>query len=237
VANQASIWFITPAWQRYELTAVCLEQRRRVIEALAGQGIEGRCVVIADDENLDIARGLGFDVVERDNDGLGRKVNDGYEYAAGQGATWLVFIGSDSWIDPAYLAPLPTDGAAIVRSSPAYCAVTPDRLALLRVTHPTNPAGPHLFHRDLLARAAFRPVADDLMRHIDSRTNRALSPFRWSFRDVHPLQYIGFRAPPMITRYDALWNRWGIAEYPDPWALLAEHYPADLVAAARKVIT
>lgn len=231
-----TLWFVTPAWQRYELAVVCLEQRRRVIEELAERGVEAYQVVIADDDNLDIARGYGFDTIERDNDGLGRRVNDGYEYAAAKGATWLVFIGSDSWIDPAYLAPLPDVPADVVRSSPAYCAVTPDTLALLRVTHPTNPAGPHLFHRDLLARVGFRPVADELMRHIDSRTNRALAPFEWELRDVHPLQYIGFRAPPMITTYDSLWRKWGVVEYADPWPLLAEHYPADLVEAVQAVM-
>lgn len=233
----SSLWFITPAWKRFELTAVCLEQRRRVIDQLAAQGIEGRCVVVADDDNLDTARGLGFDVLERDNEWLGRRINDGYQYAAEQGATWLIFIGSDSWIDPAYLAPLPEARSGAVRSSPAYCAVEPDRLALLRVAHPTNPAGPHIFHRDLLARTSYRPVPDEIGRHIDSKTNRSLAPFEWSFRDVHPLQYIGFREPPMITRYDDLWRRWGIVEYADPWSMLAEHYDADLVDRARAVMT
>ena len=231
-----SLYFITPAWQRYELSEVCFEQRKRVIDTLGERGIEAHCVVIADDENVDIALSKGFEVVKQNNDGLGRKVNDGYDAAASQGAEWMIFIGSDSWIDPAFIAPLPTDPPNLVRSSPAYCAVTPDRLALLRVTHPTNPAGPHIFHRDLLARAKYRPVADELMRNIDSRTNAALAPFKFSVRDVHPFQYIGFRAPPMITSYGALWNRWGIAEYDDPWSLLAEHYDADLVEAARRVL-
>src|SRR5688572_14835688 len=124
------LYFVTPAWQRYELSEVCFEQRRRVIADLLSQGIEARCVIVADDENLDIARSKGFDTVERDNSGLGRKVNDGYEYAASKGAEWMVFIGSDSWIDPAFIAPLPDDPPDLVRSSPAYCAVTPDRLAL-----------------------------------------------------------------------------------------------------------
>lgn len=231
------IYFVTPAWQRYELTAICLEQRKRVIDTLAEQGIEARCVIVADDDNLDIARDKGFDTLERNNDGLGRRVNDGYAYAAAQGAEWMVFIGSDSWLDPAFIAPLPDGPIDVVRSSPAYCAVTPDKLALLRVTHPTNPAGPHVFHRGLLARREFRPIDDTLMRNIDSRTNAALAPFRFEVHDVHPLQYIGFRAPPMITSYGALWKRWGIAEYDDPWSLLAEHYDADLVGAVRGLMT
>ena len=54
-----ALYFITPAFRRYELTAVCLEQHQRVIDELAKSGIEAHQVVVADDENLDIARSRG----------------------------------------------------------------------------------------------------------------------------------------------------------------------------------
>ena len=47
-----SVWFVTPAWRRYELSAVCFDQRAAVIKTLAAAGIEAHCVVIADDGNL-----------------------------------------------------------------------------------------------------------------------------------------------------------------------------------------
>ena len=37
---------------------------------------------------------------------VGRKFNDGMEYAGTHGAQWIVPIGSDSWIDPAYFLDL-----------------------------------------------------------------------------------------------------------------------------------
>jgi hypothetical protein len=228
-----SVWFVTPAWGRFTLTAICLEQRRRVIDELAKVGLEARQVVVADDENLDIARGLGFDTVERDNEWLGRRFNDGQEYAGRHGAEWIVPIGSDSWIDPAYLFPLPS--IRQTRTSHMYAPVEPGRIAELRVGQVG--AGPHMFHRSLMEPVRFRPAPDEINRNTDHNTVRGLRrPPRWEWRDLHPYQYIGFRHPPFITQYDRLWTRWGVAERTDPWDQLAAHYPADLVDRARAVM-
>lgn len=234
--TQPSVWFVTPAWKRFELTAVCLEQRRRVVEVLAAAGVEGRCVVVADDENLDIARDLGFDVVERDNDWLGRRFNDGMEYAARHGADWIVPIGSDSWIDPAYLLPLPRPRET--RTSRLYAVVEAERMATLRVGAPggKSTAGPYMFSRRQLEDSGFRPAGDTLNKNIDSSTIAGAGFVRWAERDLHPLQYIGFRGHPHITKYSRLWERWGVAEHRDHWARLETVYPADLVARARVVL-
>lgn len=233
-----SVWFITPAWLRYELTAVCLEQRQRVIAELAARGIEGRCVVVADDENLDTARALGFDTVERDNEWLGRRFNDGMQYAGRHGAEWIVPIGSDSWIDPAYFLPLPLAGET--RTSSAYCAVEPNRLAEVRVRNGTG-AGPYTFHRSLLEPSGFRPAQDQIKRHVDSSTVAGITasagPVAWRFRELHPFQYVGFRQPPLLTPYDKLWRRWGVQEHADPWGVLETIYPADLVGRVRSVLS
>ncbi len=224
------IFFVTPAWGRFEMTAICLEQRKRVIADIAAQGIEARCVVIADDENLDIARSLGFDTVERDNEWLGRKFNDGYEFAGKHGAEWIVPIGSDSFIDPAYFCPLPSWRKT--RTSRMYAPVEVDRLGELRVGN--GGAGPHMIHRSLMAPKRFRPSPDRIMHNTDHGMLKGLAhPPRWEYRDLHPLQYIGFRAPPFITRYDRLWERWGVRERTDPWQHLAAVFPVDLVDRAR----
>ncbi len=59
---------------------------------------EANCVVIGDDENLDVARDLGFPVVEAVNDYVGHKFNVGYQHAVKNGATHCMPIGSDSWL-------------------------------------------------------------------------------------------------------------------------------------------
>jgi len=228
-----SLWFVTPAWGRVDLTAICLEQRARVIADLATFGIEAHCVVVADDENLDVARGLGFATVEQNNEWLTRKFNDGQQYAGRQGAQWIVPIGSDSFIDPAYFVPLPSPRRT--RTSAMYAPVEPTRLAELKVGQVG--AGPHMVHRRLMEPVRFRPAPDRSMRNTDHLMIRGL-PRRplWEWRDIHPLQYIGFRHPPFITHYDRLWQRWGVIERRDPWERLALVYPADLVAQARAVL-
>ena len=228
------LYFVTPAWQRFELTAICLEQRRLVIEELAKHGIEARQVVVADDENLDIARGLGFETVERDNTWLGRKFNDGQEWAGKHGADWIVPIGSDSWVDPRYFLPLPHPSRT--GSSHMYAPVQPDRLAILRVGQVG--AGPHLFHRSSMLRSGFRPAPDRISRNTDHLTIKGLDrPPRWVWHDVHPLQYVGFRVPPFITQYDRLLFRWGVSERLDPFDALREHYPGDLVDRVEALMT
>lgn len=228
-----SIWFVTPAWQRYQLSAVCFDQRLDVIRSLARHGIEARCVVVADDENLDLARGHGFEVVEQDNEWLGRRFNDGIEYAARAGADWIVPIGSDSWIDPAYFLPLPN--RHVTRTSERYCAVTADRLADLRVASASG-AGPYMLHRSILP-PGFRPARDDKKRSIDKSTIAGLArPPRWERCDVSPYQYVGFRGAVTLTPYEKLVAAWGLEERTDPWQVLAAHYPEQLVAWAQAAV-
>jgi glycosyltransferase involved in cell wall biosynthesis len=223
------IFFVTPAFQRYELSAVCFEQRSLVVGQLAQQGIEARCVVIADDDNLDIARSMGFEVVERDNRWLGRKFNDGIEFALRQGADWIVPIGSDSWIDPGYFIPEPAHPI----TSRFYAAVEADRLLQLTIAAPGG-VGPHVFARELFVTT--RPAGDRLRRGIDTSILAAMGPIEWEWRDRHPMQYIGFRGERHITTYAKMQRAWGGLERLDSWEALADHYPLDLVNRARQVM-
>jgi hypothetical protein len=229
-----SLWFVTPAYGRYEMTAICLEQRRRAIAELGKRGIEAHQVVVADDGNLDVARSVGADIVEAANV-LGQKWNLGMEYAGRQGAQWIVQIGSDSWIDPAYFNPLTHPRHTL--TSTLYCAVTATSLARLNVSPKRleHSAGPYVFHRSLLEPSAFHPCAI-ASRMTDTSTIRGIiasgGRLRWRPRNVHPYQYVGFRVPPMMTSYAALTRRWLVVEE-EPWSVLARHYPVDLVERAR----
>lgn len=230
----SGLWFVTPAWRRFELTAVCLEQRRRVIETLAAAGVEAHCVVVADDDNLDIARGLGFDVVEQDNEWLGRKFNDGIEYAARQGASRIIPIGSDSWIDPAYFLPLPTRRFTVTSS--LYSVVRADRMAELKIDDAKG-VGPYIIPRHAFMRSRFRPAKDEITHGVDSSTVKGIGiRLNWRRHDVHPFQYVGFRGVPHISSYAGLVDKWGVREHENPWSILAGYYPLDLVERARSIM-
>lgn len=230
----SSLWFVTPAWQRYELSAVCFDQRVTVIDALRAAEVDANCVIVADDDNLDLARERGFAVVERDNEYLGRRFNDGIEYAARQGATRIVPIGSDSWIDPAYLLPLPPK--TTFRTSSRYCVVTQDRLAELDVSD-VNGVGPYVINRHMLRNGHFRPAQDTLKHGIDRSTMKGVRHRITQRRDLHPYQYVGFRGTPHMTTYEGLVATWKAVERTDPWSILARHYPEGLVERARKALS
>lgn len=227
-----TLWFVTPAHRRYELSAVCLDQRLDVIARLAEHGIEARCVVVANDENLDLARARGFETVEAPNV-VSDKFNAGMEYAGRHGAEWIVPIGSDSWIDPRYFLGLHT---GVTRTGQVYCHVTADRLGEAKVRRKGG-AGPYVLHRRLLEPVGFRPAAPGLMSRVDSSTLAGLAR-RPDFRPyhLHPFQYIGFRGEPHITPYESLMNAWGVREHTDPWDVLALHYPPELVERARAAL-
>jgi hypothetical protein len=99
-----SLWFIIPAYGRLELARVCLRQLRRTCDALTEHGIEATAVVIADDENLETARELGFGTTVQSNEFLGRKYNDGFQLACDpeynpRPADYVMPYGTDDWID------------------------------------------------------------------------------------------------------------------------------------------
>lgn len=227
-AERPLVYFVTPAWRRLELSEVVFAQRRLCVSYLAERGVEARSVVIADDENLELARAAGFETIERDNRWLGRRFNDGIEHAARQGADRIVPIGSDSFLDPAFLFPLPPRRR--IRSSPLYAVAERDRLARCYVRGPG--AGPYMIPPDRLP-TDLRPSAERRARGIDRSTLAGLRrPLLWEHVELHPYQYVGFRGEPRMNDYERLRDRIGVGEEQDVAEILSEHYPRRLVERA-----
>lgn len=223
------LYFVTPAWQRFELTAVVLEQRKRAMDVLAENEIDARCVVIADDQNADMAESLGMDVLRRPNYALARRFNDGIQYAAQNGADWIVPIGSDSFLDPAYLFPLPDQSK--LRSSHLYAIAEAGRLGRLKVRNGVG-VGPYMIHRSQLPKS-LRPAEDHRARGVDGSTIRGLrSGWRVEWTDLHPWQYVGFRSHPQMNPYVKLYRRLGVGEELEVIERLSEYYPPGLVKKA-----
>jgi hypothetical protein len=153
---------VTPAFGRFELTRACLAQRVRTIEGLAKLGVEAECVVVADDENLDTARALGFSTIESPNV-LSARFNDGHEHAVARGFDWSLALGSDQVIDPAVLAVLPVIPPETVLATRWLTAVRADGAACLQFRHPIYLM--KVYPRALLARCP-RPHAR--VRHLDA---------------------------------------------------------------------
>lgn len=198
-----SLWLVTPAWRRYALSDVCFEQHKRALLALQAAGIDAQQVVVADDENVDIARGKGFHVVEQNNDWLGRRFNDGIEYAARNGADWIVPIGSDSWIDPAYFLPLPH--WKHTRTGTAYAMFTSEGGHTLAVPE----VGPYMIHKSRL-RSSLRPARDDINQGVDRSTLQGLRSVVLQVVNLHELQYVAFRGETYLSSHKSLVTIYGV---------------------------
>jgi len=247
---------VTPAWRRYAVTRVCLAQRAHLQGVLAGQGIEAVVLVVADDENLDVAANFGFETLERSNeDGLGRRFNDGLEHAClNLDADYVTIVGSDDWVHPDLFTRLPVsevpeepptaDRPCVFWSPNTPEAITGREIALvdlptgrLRRCRGRGPYGviPWVFPRQALEPSRFRPVRDQLMIGLDGSlvAGLGLRP-EWVFRDPHDLCRVDFKSDVNLNSYDKIVGAIGYGpEETDPWTLLASRYPANLVELAR----
>ena len=248
-----SIWFSIPCFQRYELSRIVFEQRARAIKKLEDAGYEAQAVVVSDDHNLDIAREFGFHTVERDNEWLGRRFNDGYQAAVENGADYVFPIGSDSWCDPQFIID------ALQKSERAYEAllggdkslrldVLQDRDAICS-RHYTriNQSGTirrqlwvsvlqgvsYLIPAKALTIVRNRPCQDQIRRGCDGSTWQRVtreSRIRAVWSESNRFETTSFESWPQITTFDKLGGRWGRGDtHGDIWADLRPVYGDDLV--------
>lgn len=229
------IWLITPAHGRHAISRVCFEQRRRMMDELAADGLEVRCVVIADDENLDLAAERGFDTIEAPNQ-LGRRYNDGISHAYERDATHIVPLGSDDWLHPDFLVGLPVFGDPIRTISQTVIVREDGRiLAHLHVTYPGG-CGFRCYPREIFDLVGRRPAEEGKHRSIDTSILRTvesrLGQLRWAPYD-DPLGRVGFKTAEQLNTYRNIVASFGLREDPDPWTALAEAYPEDLIAQAQ----
>lgn len=237
------VWFVVPCFGRERLTRVCLRQLRRTCDAAVAFGVDATAVVIGEGDLLCFAQGLGFATVERDNSGLGRKFNDGYQLACDPAynpapADYVIPCGSDDWIDPALLRRLPRPGEIAIFTRLAF--VSEDRTALVRRKAPwKTAAGPKIIPRDLIAAAGYRPAEEDRKRAIDASTiegiKRAIGHWPHMVEcDIHDLQIVDWK-----SHGDQLNSFRMVCGYrereADLWAALGEFYPAEALDEMREL--
>jgi glycosyltransferase involved in cell wall biosynthesis len=226
------IWLVTPAHGREALTRIVLRQRVRMIQDLARDNrVKAACVVIACDPNLDTARDLGLDAIHQTNDQLGRRFNDGIEYALEHGATYIVPAGSDCWIHPDYLTRLHPNGP--IRSSRAATIVREDGSAFAHVdVNYHGGLGSRIYPRRILQPMP-RPADEHRRRGIDTSilTNLEHHHGRLTFQyDGAPLDLVDFKSTvTQLNTYGEVKRAFATEEHPDPWPILRAAYPRDLV--------
>ena len=245
---------VSPAWGRVHVTRLALAQRRRLCDTLALRGLSVHCVIVADDENLDVAQEYGFDTVEMPNDDVGMKFNAGWQYAAREGADTFVHVGSDDWVHPCAFdvlheldlttAPTPVwepGQAAVWRRAPIVVA---QRQATI-VDLPTGRvlrcyvAGsrgviPWFIPRKCMDVNEFAPVPPGRQRGIDGALAVALAirP-NWVFQEMPDDTLVDWKSPTNITKFHELERNIGRGE-PVGLDALRERYDDDLVDMAEQ---
>ena len=250
------IAFVTAAWQRYHVTRLSLAQRVDLCGKLAELGHEATQVVVADDDNLDIAREYGFWGISQNNQYIGRKFNDGIQFALEHlEADYIVLIGSDDWMHeslfdrlplPVAPEPVPTEENPIVfwdEEAPEaitgkeICAVDLGR-GVMTTCRVRGRYGviPWVLPKEAFAKTS-RPIRDELNKGIDGSliAGLGLQP-EWVFIDPNPYCRVDWKTEQNLNSYDKLRNGIGYGdEDPWPWSVLQEHYPAELVQQAMAI--
>lgn len=235
-----SVCVLSAAWGRPHITRLVLRQRQRLCEGLASGGIQARMLIVADDENLDVAREHGAETLEHPNSPLGKKCSAGLK-AAAEIADYVCWVGSDDWIHPDVFKPLRQE-----RSKPVI--VTGRRLAIVdmaagrlqRLESPSKyGAIPWLIDSRLL-RSPRTPnlMQPDLQRGLDGGLIRGLRlariDWQWVFDDPHDFRCVDFKTEANITPYAGLAKNLGVGAPENAWDALTGWFPADLIDDARK---
>lgn len=227
------LWFVTAAHGRFAVTRLALTQRARLCAELAGQGIEARCVVMADDSNLDIAQEFGFDTLEVANSPLGAKVNAGIRYACIDGAAdWVCWCGSDDWLHASLFDALEPTEERVVIAGRSITFVDLERPRIKRFPVVSNVgACPWIKSRTAVEHADYQPIVKpDRDRGLDGWL--AIGMLGADFRSQDPCDHarVDFKSRESMTPYDQLVR---FSDDLDPWCELESVYDGDLVDLAR----
>lgn len=248
VNKKTNVWLVIPAWRRYAISDFIFAELQWMRQTLAKQKhISLEVVVIADDKNLDLAKKYGFHAVIQNNEFLGRKFNDGYEYAFNHGADVVVPTGSDSWVHPSYFMTdlwknWKDDGTiliatrrAIINETGSTMAVAYDDISGGR----ENKGNLWGYPRSLMKKCNFRPCKEDINSSCDRHTLNSLKKHNkneivFVHNNHNSLQTVGFKNrhtqiwPYKIAKDKAQW------EFTEFWGRLLKRYPKTFVFMAKK---
>jgi hypothetical protein len=230
-----NLWLVIPAWKRENVTRLCLAQKQDLCRELAPRGITASVVVVADDGNLDVADEYGFDSI-RQNNTLGLKINDGFEYACHRGADYVAFCGSDDWIHTDLCERiLAARGRVLSGDLIAVVDCPRGKLRHLGVRSHDG-VSPWFIPRTVLEQCSFRPAEDERTAGMEGSIRKSLpETLAWDFYDPHKLCRVDFKTGVNMTAYAGVSKLLGYGTEEDAWETLATKYPQPLVEMARDV--
>ena len=236
----SSLAFVVPVHGRLNMARICLRQLRRTCDALIDERVEATAVVVSDRDALDELDplDLGFATVERDNQYLGRRFNDGIQLATDPRFTdapvdFVVPCGSDDWVDHRlFLEPLPAANEIQGFQHISFVNETGTEISS-RFLNYQGGSGIRIIPRQLVAPLDYRPCDEDRERGCDTSILRNLRVQHGDrlvikHMQMHDRQIVDWKTRgQQLNSYDevaALHH--GDVRY-DPFDVLAEFYPED----------
>lgn len=163
------------------------------------------CVVIADDENLEIAKAMGFETIEMANNPVARKVNAGIELAWLNGADYVAFVGSDDWLHVDLFDPLANGPNGCIVSGREITLVDLSRRVMTRMRSKSlHGVIPWLIPISALEHCSYRPLQEHLNRGLDYSLYRQIRKVPVIFHDPHPHTRVDFKSDTNITPWSMI---------------------------------
>lgn len=228
-----NLWLVSPAWRRFDVTRLALAERRWLCDELAARGLTARGVIVADDENLELAAEYGFDALDFPNDrGLGAKFNAGFDYALARGADYIIHVGSDDWLHPDFFVGLPELDErrvpVIVAAGRIAVVHLPSGLGFVQEADRRWGVIPWAIPRH--AFVSPEPVEPGISRGVELSLTQRLARHDFQLHDPHAYVSVDFKSEVNVTPYAQVAH---LGEQRPLWDELAKHYPAELVELAR----
>ena len=237
----SSLWFVVPAYGRLELARICLTQLRRTCDALTAEGVEATAVVIADDENLDTSRELGFGTVRRNNYYTSRRFNDGVQLALDPSvnprpADYVVPCGSDDWVDHRLFLELPPPDTMVGFRHVSFVREDGEELITTYLDNQGG-AGIRIYPAALMKPLGYRPADEDRKRGCDTSILVNLQRhwgdrLKIEHRHLHDRQIVDFKTTDAnLNSFNEIIRRRRAGIAADPWQELTGIYPDEAVEA------
>lgn len=198
-------------------------------------------MLVGERGDLDALPDLGFGEIERDNRFLSRRFNDGIQLATdpsinARPADFVVPCGSDDWIDHRILHALPEQNELVGFQRMSFVREDGQEISSAFIDYPGG-CGIRIYPRELMAALDYRPADEDRPRGCDTSilTNlrRVHRNLRIMHADRHDRQIVDWKSPAeQLNSYEDVGRRRRQA-IADPFAALADMYPADALEEMR----
>jgi hypothetical protein len=235
-----TLWFVVPVHGRLALSAICLRQLHRTCDELAASDVKATAVVISDGDSLrELGDVLdGFATIERDNQFVSRRFNDGIQLATDpryndEPAEFVVPCGSDDWVDHRlFLEPLPGPDTLQGFQWMSFVRETGKEICSTFLNYEGG-SGIRIIPRELVAKLDYRPADEDRERGCDTSILRNLrrahgDSLKVKHWHLHERQIIDWKTRgEQLNSYQQVTALRKSRVDGDPFQVLAEHYPAE----------